>query len=480
MSDHSLPSDPESWPSDPFRLLGVTPEVSAREIRKAYLRLIKSYKPEHAPAEFQKIRQAYEQALALSRRFNPIIDRQDDEPGFEPEPEPELEPRSVEPVESTPTSHPEPGVDPWDFACDGEPESAYQALLKRLEHGNPDEESFLQLYWLVALVPDLDSERRPVDWLIGGLKQCGPRAGRLRELIRRELSADPGLALSDRLSGYFVRKSPPALVLDVATSRWKAARSANRFSLILADVQSLRNWLPPIDADAWAQLLLVASANLAWAERPDSDHVLNFCREVEQLGHHQQDHAGELYQVEFIQILKSGLDRLGGRTGGTAGLFPLLSCSWDESGGELRKWLRAYVEQIARDPRIALEGIDRIHGIAPAVLGRISTLLGGLDVEDSRFHSAKLHAGLAPTIQRFLAERRWNDYRSLRLPLLRFCLKEAISPGLVARTLAETPEFVLTGKSPLAQSIADDWPLRHVYRAAELTWAEPEPGRPGH
>jgi hypothetical protein len=472
MIEHELPQDPDSWPSDPFRLLGVRPGISARDLRKAYLRLIKAYKPEHSPVEFQKIRQAYEQALALSSHFRPIGDplEESSELAYPFE----SGSKSIEPNEPSRAEPPVPSIDPWDLACDGQPEPAYQALLQLQERGQTTEELFLQLYWLLALVPGLDRSRKPIDWLTEGLSQIGPRAGRLRELLRRELASDSSIALSDRVSRFLMKKSPPALVLEIAGPRWKAARSSCRWSLIAADVAILRWWLPGVDPDAWARVLLTASTNLVWADRPDSDHAVAYCREVEQLGSRQEDYAGELYQVEFAQILKAGLDRLGGGQGGTASLFGLLPCSWDE-GLELRTKLRSYIDQIARDPRVSLEGLDRIQSVAPAVLSRMSSLLGGLD-DDSRFHSSKVQAELAPTIERFFAEHRWYDYRSLRLSLLRFCLKEAVSPGLVARTLAETPEFVLTGKSPLAHSIADDWPLRHVYRASELTWEDPADG----
>jgi hypothetical protein len=116
--------------------------------------------------------------------------------------------------------------------------------------------------------------------------------------------------------------------------------------------------------------------------------------------------------------------------------------------------------------------MDRVQSLAPAVLARLSSLLGGLYHENHRYVPFLVLNELTPVISRFLSEHRWNDYRSIRLPLLRFCLEEAISPGLMARTLAERPEFVLTGKSPLAQIILEDWPLRHVYRATEMSWEE--------
>lgn len=45
---------------DPSRILGVPPGASDEEIRAAYLRNIKKYPPDRAPAEFERVRDAYE------------------------------------------------------------------------------------------------------------------------------------------------------------------------------------------------------------------------------------------------------------------------------------------------------------------------------------------------------------------------------------------------------------------------------------
>src|SRR5579872_5824145 len=62
MSAPDLPTDPARWPRDPYRLLGVSPGVSPRDLKRAYLQLIRRYKPEHAPEQFRLIREAYEAA----------------------------------------------------------------------------------------------------------------------------------------------------------------------------------------------------------------------------------------------------------------------------------------------------------------------------------------------------------------------------------------------------------------------------------
>lgn len=45
---------------DPFEVLGVSREANEREIRRAYARRIKVYRPDRAPREFQRIQQAFE------------------------------------------------------------------------------------------------------------------------------------------------------------------------------------------------------------------------------------------------------------------------------------------------------------------------------------------------------------------------------------------------------------------------------------
>src|SRR5437764_570636 len=69
VSEPSLPDDPARWPDDPYELLGVPRDVSPRDLRRAYTRLIRAYKPEHFPEQFRRIRAAYETVLRLAEFF---------------------------------------------------------------------------------------------------------------------------------------------------------------------------------------------------------------------------------------------------------------------------------------------------------------------------------------------------------------------------------------------------------------------------
>ena len=65
----ALPDDPARWPADPHELLGVPRDVNPRDLRRAYTKLIRAYKPEQFPEQFRRIRAAYEAALRLAEFF---------------------------------------------------------------------------------------------------------------------------------------------------------------------------------------------------------------------------------------------------------------------------------------------------------------------------------------------------------------------------------------------------------------------------
>src|SRR5262245_8160594 len=82
MADH-LPEDPRHWPRDPFELLGVGPSATETDLRRAYTRLSRRFKPEHSPEAFRRVREAYEAALQHRKWFQVFpteFPRADDEP----------------------------------------------------------------------------------------------------------------------------------------------------------------------------------------------------------------------------------------------------------------------------------------------------------------------------------------------------------------------------------------------------------------
>lgn len=69
---------PPEMDEDPKKILDVSDHADGEEIRKAYLDKIKQYPPDRMPAEFEKIRDAYEilknpgtRIMAMLRRIDP-------------------------------------------------------------------------------------------------------------------------------------------------------------------------------------------------------------------------------------------------------------------------------------------------------------------------------------------------------------------------------------------------------------------------
>ena len=55
--------------NDPFAVLDVDEHADDETVRKAYLKLVRTYSPERAPTRFQEIRTAYEQIAERRNRL---------------------------------------------------------------------------------------------------------------------------------------------------------------------------------------------------------------------------------------------------------------------------------------------------------------------------------------------------------------------------------------------------------------------------
>lgn len=59
--------------NDPYQILGIPAESGDEEIRAAYLRKVKEFPPDHAPREFEKVRDAYDLLRDPRRRTRHLL-----------------------------------------------------------------------------------------------------------------------------------------------------------------------------------------------------------------------------------------------------------------------------------------------------------------------------------------------------------------------------------------------------------------------
>jgi hypothetical protein len=287
MSERPLPDDPGSWPTDPHTLLGVSFPTSPRELRRAYHRLIRIYKPEQFPEEFRRIREAYENLLPLSELFTSAGQVRD-----APAEETPLPPPSNDAAEEAPTEWIAPDLqpveekvdekpivwpklslddddeeeqEPWQAAIAGRHADAYRRLVQQTQQHVGRDELYLQLYWLLTLYPDLDIRRTPADWLVRGLLARG-QAGPVQELYHREVLNNPAETLTERYGRLLDAPHTPQLQADLSEWRLQAAARLERWDVIEADLVHGR--VIPDDEQLWLRLIFSLADRVAWTCNP--------------------------------------------------------------------------------------------------------------------------------------------------------------------------------------------------------------------
>ncbi|MBN9523623.1 J domain-containing protein [bacterium] len=406
-----LPDDPTDWPADPFALLGVRPGASEQDVKRAYTRLIRRFKPEHAPEQFRRIREAYEACLQDFRWLAPPADAFWETAPPPPPPEREPPPRGDE-------------IDRlWELAVAGDEAAAYAGLAERAG-ARPDVR--LRLYWLLGLNPALDPDRSRHHWLAAALREGG-LGGAAAELYRRELDADPNAALYGPYADLLEAPAAPRDRLAVARWRVAAAGRSESWVVAAADLRALARSLPHESEPAWLDLLAAAHGWAVWVRAPK---WYDFCRaELDKLRHLELRHAHYFDRVDEGEYLAAAW-RAYQQMLGSPGLFALVPHAWvgDTHPGPFGR----VAGEVAANPGAALAALDR----CPPEVRPVFVVLLVRALEDYR--AVHPPAGPEPDMDlvRGLAAgfpAGWRrDYPGLRAELLAFLLAEAVDPAVFA------------------------------------------------
>jgi hypothetical protein len=495
MSNPGLPDDLARWPADPFKLLGVSRSAGPRDLRRAYTRLIRTYKPEQFPEHFRRIREAYEAALRHAERFNPPptpASEPDREDGTRPEAAPwdDQEPsrpgsvfRPPSPEEMPESSaadgragesgRQEDRVEPWELACAGQDTLAYQRLLEQSQRHPGREDVYLRLYWLLATNPQLDRGRSRCDWLAQGLLATG-LAGRLRELYRQEIAANPGEALSERCGRLLQGPAAPGRLADLVEWRWQAALRLQNWNLLWDDRHALRQRLSRADEAVWMRLLFKLVEGLAWADAEDARELRWVCRrELERHHHLAAAFSRDFDRLDFLLAVARDWRALRRQRGAPPALLDLMPLSWTRPFAEVRGPLQQVLAQISEAPQrwlTSFDGIKKHKG--SAVLAQFGRVLDQLREQTEWLPpGGRSREVVAARVLGFLDGQGRRSYPQYRSTFLDFCLREAIAPEQVAEAVGDRPAHWPSTGVPLSQVLLDDWPIRYVFQAYQLFWA---------
>jgi hypothetical protein len=469
MTPPDLPDDPRAWPDDPFAVLGVRPGAAEADIKRAYTRLIRRFKPEHSPEQFRRVREAYEACLQRRHWFAPPPDPEPelDLPppipprpasppvGLEPPPPPDPEPEP-EAVRRTRRSVPPDEADRlWDLFADGREEEAYTDLAA-LAAARPDRPDLpLRLYWLLALGPTLDVARTRHDWLAAALARAG-LTGPAAELYRRELEADPAAALLGPYADLMAAPVPAAHLLTVARWRVAAAGRAGLWNPPHRDLAHLRDRLRAADEGGWLGLVVAA---LDWCGWDPPEPLYSACRdELAALRHLGLSHSALFDRADELEHLA-----VGWRAADAAGVpYPVMKLArecWAGYGRCEPADLAAAAAAVAAEPFHVLRRFDRILESGPPAAGLARVMVGWL----GRHHEAAGGPTFPPELVRGVF-RAWLSgrapvYADVRVDLVGFCAGQALHPAELTDALAADPDPRFR---ELAAAVSDDLSLRVV------------------
>ncbi len=448
MSAPDLPDNLRDWPTDPFALLGVTRGAGEMDIKRAYTRLIRRFKPEHSPEHFRRIRQAYETCLDQYRWFASAPDIPDEitpdrVPTTTPSttestsddqgpvsPHPNVDANESFPDEDRPTANlppPTPILDEvaslWAAAIDGRDAEAYAGLIDLAAIRSDRLDLPLRLYWLLGLNPALDPTRTRHHWLADALRRSR-LSGSAAELYRRELDTNPETALYGQYLDILASDSHPRDLLTVARWRLTAAGLSQSWHPAEADLQTLARRLPEQDEAGWLRFLVTAIDWTAW-DRPNPVYT-RARSELGRLSHLGLSHSYAFDRVEETEHITAGwrgfLDRLG-----PPGLFGLLPAVW--AGTLSRGIVGSAVAAVASDPEHHLLRLDRAaRERGPGFLYLLIRALEEYRRTHGPFDHPEFPADLIRGLARHLPSGWRREYTNLRTDLFNFLLAEAIHP----------------------------------------------------
>jgi hypothetical protein len=484
VSESHLPDDVARWPDDPYVLLGVDRNIERRELRRAYVRLIRIYRPEHFSEQFRRIREAYERLDGFMRYQEQFgaLELESSEPVAN-----NMPPGTMETIAAGETfdesrcegnGHaPAPPVESptdvaWQPAREGQTAEAYRRLVELERHRPGNEELCLRLYWLLVLEPGLDPRRDRRDWLAAGLSAGGP-TGPLVELYDRELEGDPLELRHSRCRNLLERPGPLPQRAALAMRCWARLGLAGCWNMVAEDLQRFREEAFAADRALWGRMLLLCEEQLRWQDDPKAfGPMAHACRrEIEEYSEEHRELEYELDRSDYVYRLADELrnivhsDLLPPET--TRRLDDVIRRGWVQPFGMIRAELMQFLRPMIENPFRATEMLDRIHRSSPIVLHQLNAHVQSLyysrhDFSDERSRMEERRKAVSA----FFDRQKPDAYGNWRLKMLSFCLRRRMTFGQFQEA-AEGESL----SAELTEHWKKDLPLHCITMACEAFWA---------
>ena len=508
MSEHELPEEMLNWPQRAHELLGITPHDDERALKRAYTRLIRRFKPDHHPQQFARIRAAYEELLQqiawrakctssepeeilpLDRLFRP---NPPPAPRTNPEvPAPELRDAEVPAQEletdseadsdvdsddvtsareslSAPASEQNAADDPdaaWEVACEGEFATGYRRLVNLRQTHRGDETLCARLYWLLRLIPELDSDKDCSEWLVEALQEN--LEGNVWYLYSEELKRRPELIEAPGNGVLGSTRTSVSQLLTCFTVRWRAAAEVESWILIQRDLRHFRTVLLNDATITWGRLLFLAVDLAAWSSNVDAYELVQTCgKELDELTELQLDLCHEYERHDIVrEIARSRNSNRNWPFSPT--VIALVRAAWLNDYDEIRPLAQHIVADWVQDPHAALGTLEGLKKRDQALFYQLRSVIQNLDLSDSWRDDDEQRVEMSQVAADFLQTYSGLGYQKLRPKLLEFCIEQHLTLPDVQGVFHSQPLRYVT---ITAEMLAQDLPLNVLLHGIAAFWS---------
>lgn len=490
MSDHVLPDDPRDWPQDPFELLGIAHTVDEKAIRRAYSQLIRRYKPEQSPAEFQKIRQAYDEArqrIQWQRFIHFVPEETDNGEVKSPATPSALDGQETSDATDSPVLPDlRPSADPlqavraaWSRAGEGDWSEAWRRL-RELEHQLPDSQEVVhRLYWLRTLRPDLDGGDSTLS--PGGTPRV-PSTATLRAMFLTRMRASFRLACSAEADAWWTAPLPPWEKLAFLRARWGVAARQGEpgFARIEADLEPAGTMFQQ-DREIWFQTL-VRAAELSYLGQGPAALALR-ARAEKLLGRERDLELQFSRMLESLDLLRElARHRKDSPTSREEGLMWLALRGLVSEEQDCRGELLVEIVSWAQSPAEGLALLDRVAARHPAfaslLRGQVEGYASEREMESDPPDPEWLARVVADETELLAALSRFSRSRAIdsddgaevRQRLLVLSLREGVRLGHLIEALSGTANGKIHESESLYAALQADDPLAVVTSGCLALW----------
>lgn len=309
MSDH-LAENIDEWPLNPFDVLGISRNAARPDVRRAYAALLRRFRPETHPRQFQRIRESFEAVLAS------IESRVSDESPHTVELRIDLSEHQTVPATKDVFENVAKPVASeiqlqqtadaerlWDEFSRQPDQTQLRQVTALFQSIAPTATVLLIGYWMQRLRPEFAPTEKPASWLIRGIKQH-PLDSRFVGLLLDEFRREPDLT-SVEFSGTVAAAIRNAELLSVyLNGRWSVMGELRRWGQLTLEIQQTHEIHPQFAFDypeAWFRLMMLAFRfSVFYDGVAGKTLLLTAQKEIASASSRQLDHAADFDYMDLL------------------------------------------------------------------------------------------------------------------------------------------------------------------------------------